>query len=94
MKVRGYVLGQPFVNSVNFDFCSLKGFVHDLQHAKHNLMVFGVLFLELLEDCDDDATNRRDDGGDDQRPVRVHYASEGLLANHSRTASGALLPAT
>lgn len=88
------MVSKPFVNSVNFGFSAALGVVHHLQHAKHHLMVLGVLFLELLENCDDDATNRRDDGGDDQRPVRVHYASEGLLASHSRTASGALLPAT
>ena len=67
-----YVVVEPFVKAFHLVLDPLLAFVDDLQHAQHDLVVGVVFFLELLQDCDDDPSDRRDDGGEDQRPVAVH----------------------
>ena len=89
------MIAEAFVNPLDFIFDSLLGSVYEFEHPDDYLMVYGVLFAELLENCDEYATYRRNDGCDDQRPVPIHYASgAGRVASHDLTASGVASPAT
>ena len=89
------MVGEAFVNPLDFIFDPVLGSVYEFEHPDDYLMVYGVLFAELLENCDKDATYRCNDGCDYKRPVPIQYASgAGRVANHDLTASGVASPAT
>ena len=89
------MLGQPFVNPVNFVFGALLGLVYYAKHSHHDFVIFAVLFAELVEDGDDDRPYCCDYSGDDQCPPAVHHsAALDFSSSQSRTAFGVSLPQT
>ena len=66
------MLGQPFVNPVNFVFGALLGLVYYAKHSHHDFVIFAVLFAELVKDGDDDRPDCCDYSGDDQCPPCIH----------------------
>ena len=71
-RVELYVVVESGVKSLDFVLHPLLPLVQNLQHPEHDLMVGVVVSLESLENRDDDSSDCRDDGSENQRPVRIH----------------------